>query len=156
MSDLYWIVEATATRDGPAYQARAHGRVPGRPGITDTRALGPFRLVRYSEDEARRAAEADGWASGLPCGPDYAPLTARPAPPAPPRMVMTAVPEPVLVPAPTAPTVPTPVPVAKPTPAAMPAPAPSFVAPRPPVSEPDHGAGPAAPRTRRAPARKGR
>lgn len=110
MSDLYWTVTPTATRDGHAFQARALGVVPTHAGIVDTRALGPYHLAGADASCARRAAEADGWRSGLACDPGYTPLTRPPVPklviapapvPAPaPRLVVTAVPEPVLVPDP--------------------------------------------------------
>lgn len=150
MSDLYWTVTATLTRDGLARQARALGRVASHPGIVDTRALGPCHLEGIAGDHAARsAAEVDGWASGLPCDPDYAPLTARPAPPAP--LVMTAVPEPVLVPAPA----PSRVLVAAPEPAPPP---PDPDAENEPENEPDPAPRPRAkPLSRRTPPpRKGR
>ncbi len=81
MTDHCWTVLCF---DG-AYQAYARGRVPGCPVLTETHVLGAPRATQ-------QAAEADGWACGLPPDADYTPLTAPP--------VMTAVPEPVLVPAP--------------------------------------------------------
>jgi len=140
MSDTCWTIIPCRGDSGDAYQARALGRVPGRPGLTDTRGLGPLRYTAdLGDDGARRAAEADGWRSGLAVDAGYAPLTA------PPRLVVTAVPEPVLAPAPTRPE-PRP-----PAPELMREPLPLSLPP-PPLSlppSPDHGAGPAAPRSRR-------
>jgi len=84
MIDHCWTVVSC----GDAFQALARGRGPGCPGLVDTHALGAPRATQ-------QAAEADGWACGLPPDADYAPLTAPP--------VVAAVPEPVLVEAPTRP-----------------------------------------------------
>ena len=81
MIDHCWTVVSC----GDTFQALARGRGPGCPGLVDTHALGAPRATQ-------QAAEADGWACGLPPDADYAPLTAPP--------VVAAVPEPVLVPAP--------------------------------------------------------
>lgn len=146
MGDCSWTVLCF----GGAYQAHARGRVPGCPVLTETHALGAPRATQP-------AAEADGWASGLPPDTDYVPLTQCPA------LVMTAVPEPVLVHAPTKPerlpelapvvvpevtpivavllSVPAPEPL-PPAPVLVPAPAPSRVLvvapelPKPPKPEP--------------------
>ena len=131
MTDHCW----TVIINGDTFQAYARGRGPGFPGLTETRALGAPRATRT-------AAEADGWACGLPPDRDYTPVTTRPAPvpvfparfrnPPDPPQVMTAVPEPVLVPAPTAPTVPTPRPQpAPPEPEPEPEPEPRPAARRP-------------------------
>lgn len=94
MIDLWWTVNYHAG----VYQAFARGRGLGYPVTVDTRALGVPQATCA-------AAEADGWASGLPPDVDYTPVTARPAPvrSAPVTLsppVVAAVSEPVLAPAP--------------------------------------------------------
>ena len=74
MADTCWTVIC----HGGGYQA-----------LTETHSLGPLRSTQL-------VAEGDGWASGLPPAVTYTPLTTPP-------LVVTAVPEPVLVHAPTRP-----------------------------------------------------
>lgn len=124
MSDIGWTIIPCTGDSGAAYQARVIGRVPGRPTPTDVRGAGPCRYVAdLGDDGARRAAERDGWATGLAPEPGYAPLTVRPAPPAPPSRPVLAVALPaVITPAALPPVI---TPAALPPVAAEPAPEPA-------------------------------
>ena len=68
--DVAWTVVPKSDAQGAAYQARTlacvRGQLPGsKPAVAN--ALGPWHYVAEHGDEgARKLAEADGAASGLP------------------------------------------------------------------------------------------